>query len=1316
MKASDAFKAKAIAGLVSKPEAVVIAKTEAAPGQAALEAMLESVYSRPSRGVDLTGLIWVDVSTPAELATALTPAGAAVRMTANIEVAGQLDLTGRYLDTNGCTLSTAASGAAPVTMITSSSGGWIGGGGRVDHRKTPSTGEESVFTCATPGDKPFSVQGVTIGVVEYAGRLDGAFDVRECAVVYSGSVNNAHTLWQVLGVSGDSYIDDGTFVCQPANGSTRHTNFMAAPATSWTPGAVLHVRRNVQAGGDLRSFLAVSGTPAIAAAGNLVISGNEFDDSNGGIVFSQPNALDGFASVALIGNAQGSSSKGNFRGLLSLDMTGPAGLCSITHYGNTSLAGELVSGYISISGGSGIVARSPAATGAVVAQETTRPQIAAAHAQVVTTLAEGQAFGAAAADQLLIVDASGKAAAGVKTLPELLTDLADRPTRTASVLGGNLAHWAADGSLADAQTSVAGVISAAVTQANTGRKQLGLWNADTNTPALPAVPVTDVGDYYEVTVDGFRFGIPWLIGDAIMVSLDAAGQKIWTKRATVGDVFDGKSLYVAKSGTNANSGTILRPLAGLNAAVQLVVPPALISVGAGTFQVRFGAEVVIPDGVMVRGAGAAFGNVTEIEHPIALGASFLRDITFGAAATVTWASAGGPQVEGCTFKGAVLTAADAAGSAGFSDCDFSASLGLDLSAGSGTLYLNRCAGVRLTVGPGWTVYVDACFDFQVISLDPTSQVIHWESVPAKGLLSTVAQYNDLVASANAATHGQYVLGVAAGNFRQGDLVVKSASGVALLRQYGSAQPVLHLESGQTLYKSGGGTWTAIGSSSAQVYYRGDAALHPASPGSGDILFVTSTGAAGGSLLRSYLGASGSWVKIQDVAWQPKVTYAANLLAAPVSPAAGDHLIVTSNGLATGTVSAIYLSDGTNWLALTKRQPIVTYIAHNGAKASAVTSIVGDVVYETDTGTSAGRDLRKWIFDGAAWRIDGGSDLSVVDFLLTQAALDAIKAASSASNGLYVLGFSGAVGYGSAAKGDLLVKTGAGAMTLYKSFADAPAVIYGPSNRCWGREAGYWAEIGSGVGGDSASLYESGLSNGFAHGATVNSVLWADVPGGVFTIPSVGVWNVEYSFHVSNSTANATAFRVIRVSDVAVMDGSMAAEGFVPGGALTHTTVQKSFPIEVTSTNTQYKLQWCTSAGTSTLFNNYTNQVVIQSAGVPNVGESFIRWEKRSGRLPYLDRLSDETTVASGTYVDVGPLRIQYGLAPSGSTGARTITLPAPFKSTSYSVTANVGVLDTSSRTVNLEPTTASTFTARVTAGNSGSGALFSWMAIGLKPT
>jgi hypothetical protein len=111
----------------------------------------------------------------------------------------------------------------------------------------------------------------------------------------------------------------------------------------------------------------------------------------------------------------------------------------------------------------------------------------------------------------------------------------------------------------------------------------------------------------------------------------------------------------------------------------------------------------------------------------------------------------------------------------------------------------------------------------------------------------------------------------------------------------------------------------------------------------------------------------------------------------------------------------------------------------------------------------------------------------------------------------------------------------------------------------------------------------------------------------------------------------------------------------------------------------------------------------------------VKWQKRAGFLPLTDRISDETTVASGTYVDVGPIRIQYGLAPSGSTGARTITLPAPFKSTSYSVTASVGVLDASSRTVNLEPTTASTFTVRVTAGGNGSGALFNWIAIGLVP-
>lgn len=141
-------------------------------------------------------------------------------------------------------------------------------------------------------------------------------------------------------------------------------------------------------------------------------------------------------------------------------------------------------------------------------------------------------------------------------------------------------------------------------------------------------------------------------------------------------------------------------------------------------------------------------------------------------------------------------------------------------------------------------------------------------------------------------------------------------------------------------------------------------------------------------------------------------------------------------------------------------------------------------------------------------------------------------------------------------------------------------------------------------------YEAGVNTTIMHGSTTSSLTWVDVPGGTFRIERPGVWDVEYSVAVSNPGANATGFRVIRSSDSSIVDQSMSTEGYIGGvSGLVHVTVQKSFALEVGAANTDYKLQWCVSASTSTILNNYVSQSSIQSASVPNVGESFVRWKK-----------------------------------------------------------------------------------------------------------
>jgi hypothetical protein len=103
-------------------------------------------------------------------------------------------------------------------------------------------------------------------------------------------------------------------------------------------------------------------------------------------------------------------------------------------------------------------------------------------------------------------------------------------------------------------------------------------------------------------------------------------------------------------------------------------------------------------------------------------------------------------------------------------------------------------------------------------------------------------------------------------------------------------------------------------------------------------------------------------------------------------------------------------------------------------------------------------------------------------------------------------------------------------------------------------------------------------------------------------------------------------------------------------------------------------------------------------------------------LPAAVAINDQATDG---YVDIGNMRIQWGIAGTAS-GLRTITLPAPFRDANYSVTANTNSAASDppqlSRLVMLGGKTASSFKGRVVQGSDDSSNFaFQWQAIGLKP-
>jgi hypothetical protein len=89
---------------------------------------------------------------------------------------------------------------------------------------------------------------------------------------------------------------------------------------------------------------------------------------------------------------------------------------------------------------------------------------------------------------------------------------------------------------------------------------------------------------------------------------------------------------------------------------------------------------------------------------------------------------------------------------------------------------------------------------------------------------------------------------------------------------------------------------------------------------------------------------------------------------------------------------------------------------------------------------------------------------------------------------------------------------------------------------------------------------------------------------------------------------------------------------------------------------------------------------------------------------------------TGSYVDLGNIRFQWGTNVLPSTQQRTVRLPVPFADATYSVTANVVDQSTSDdRPISIGTRTTTTFQARPTVNASVSASPFNWIAIGLKP-
>ncbi len=95
--------------------------------------------------------------------------------------------------------------------------------------------------------------------------------------------------------------------------------------------------------------------------------------------------------------------------------------------------------------------------------------------------------------------------------------------------------------------------------------------------------------------------------------------------------------------------------------------------------------------------------------------------------------------------------------------------------------------------------------------------------------------------------------------------------------------------------------------------------------------------------------------------------------------------------------------------------------------------------------------------------------------------------------------------------------------------------------------------------------------------------------------------------------------------------------------------------------------------------------------------------------------------ASSGYMDIGDMRIQWGVVPAGVAGQKTVTLPTAFANNTYSITLTTEYNGTNQVTAHCQSKAMGSFVGYSVENDSSSGTGsaivegFSWQAIGLKP-
>jgi hypothetical protein len=432
-----------------------------------------------------------EVADASALTAALTAAadGDVIKLTADITLASTLTVSKAVKFTGGFALQSAASTAAPVTLISVTAAAYFDDTITIKHRKTNNTSVE----CAVNVNAVGFVSDARVEFMEFGYIVRGSFSISG-STAYTGALGNSHRHIAVYSVTAPSQIDGVQFEFPQEATARANLIFMGVSVGTDKFDSLLKVSNCSH---DLakycRQFLFIETLATTGRTASLWASQNSFNALNGGIgmTTSTGSPFDQFAAIVLYKNYEGTAAEGNYKGVMFIDGSGtvrsigaPTVLAVADNQGPSILRADYTYAVASAIAIKNTVYTKPAALTPTFGQtildsigrDTTTINMAATSATV-----------AVSGNVVVGITSSGMTVTGVVSG----TSFTGNGANLANITGANVSGQVANAASADVALSVAGAnVSGAVANATFATSADSAVTATTATNAGTAASAT----------------------------------------------------------------------------------------------------------------------------------------------------------------------------------------------------------------------------------------------------------------------------------------------------------------------------------------------------------------------------------------------------------------------------------------------------------------------------------------------------------------------------------------------------------------------------------------------------------------------------------------------------------------------------------------------------------------------------------------------------------------------------------------------------------------------------------------------------------